>query len=124
LRPAGELEILSVFDFPHPNEIAGARAVTTVPTQALYLLNAPFLKEQARRTAERLQREASNDADRLTRLYLLALSRPPSREENPRSWRFLDELTRNASTKPQAAVEAWTQLCHAVLASNEFLFKE
>jgi hypothetical protein len=128
LRPAGELEILSVFDFPHPNEITGARAVTTVPTQALYLMNAPFLKEQARRTAERLQHEASNDEGRLTRLYLLALNRPPSAEETRLSLLFLDECTSSPTARPPSGanprLEAWAQLCHAVFASNEFLFKE
>ena len=46
-RPEGELEILSIFDFPHPNDIVGARPNTTVATQALFLLNAPFVKQQA-----------------------------------------------------------------------------
>ena len=50
-RPLGELEILSVFDFPHPNDITGARPNTTVATQALFLLNAPFVKQQASKLA-------------------------------------------------------------------------
>ncbi len=46
-RPLGELEVLSVFDFPHPSEVTGVRPDTTVATQALFLLNSPFVKQQA-----------------------------------------------------------------------------
>ncbi|MEZ5325169.1 MAG: PSD1 and planctomycete cytochrome C domain-containing protein [Verrucomicrobiales bacterium] len=60
-RPEGELEILSNFDFPHPSEITGARANTTVATQALFLMNAPFVKQQAERLAVRLTSEVPGD---------------------------------------------------------------
>jgi hypothetical protein len=128
-RPEGELEILSVYDFPHPNEITGARASTTVPTQALFLMNSPFLKEQARRTASRLQdAKELDDAGRVARLYLLVFNRPAAVEEVRRALRFLDDFARALALPTSASDngrrEAWAQLCHALLASNEFLFKE
>jgi hypothetical protein len=128
-RPEGDLEILSVYDFPHPSEITGARASTTVPTQALFLMNSPFLKEQARRTAARLLDEKTlDDAGRVGRLHLLAFNRPASTEEIQRALVFLDEFERALALPPQGPDnrrwEAWAQLCHALLASNEFLFKE
>ncbi|MBM4068880.1 MAG: DUF1549 domain-containing protein [Planctomycetes bacterium] len=128
LRPAGELEILSTFDFPHPNEITGARAVTTVPTQALFLMNSPFLKEQASHAAHRLLAEVDSDDARLAQLYLLALGRPASANERRQGVDFLraveNEFRAAKSGSSSAHVQAWTQLCHAMLASNEFLFKE
>ncbi|MEO1998082.1 MAG: DUF1553 domain-containing protein, partial [Planctomycetaceae bacterium] len=81
-RPLGDLEILSVFDFPHPSDIIGARSETTVATQALFLLNAPFVKQQASRLAERLMRdEPRGERTRINRLYLLTISRPALADE-------------------------------------------
>ena len=134
-RPNGDLEILSIFDFPHPNEITGARSETTVPTQALFLMNAPFVKQQAQKLAERLlgNGELADDRSRIERLYLLAVSRPPGDAEIQQALAFLNDCENEISTEPDAdpdadpAVkprdEAWQQLCHALLASNDFLFR-
>ena len=41
---------------------------------------------------------------------------------------FLDactaDLSSGAEARKDARAEAWTQLCHAVLGSNNFLFRE
>ncbi|MFP6764164.1 MAG: DUF1553 domain-containing protein, partial [Planctomycetaceae bacterium] len=127
-RPVGDLEILSVFDFPHPSEITGARPGTTVATQALFLLNAPFVRQQATQLAGRLTKEAPDDERaRLNRLYLLTVSRPADAEEIETALIFLDQCTPNSaagSRSGKARLAAWVQLCHAVLGSNSFLFRE
>jgi hypothetical protein len=124
-RPQGDLEILSIFDFPHPNEITGARAETTVATQALFLMNAPFVKVQARRLADRLAREESGDERvRINLLYLLTVNRPADAEATATAMAFLDECTHDLSASTSARAEAWVQLCHAILGSNNFLFRE
>ena len=121
-RPEGELEILSVFDFPHPNDITGARPSTTVATQALFLLNSPFVKQQAVVLAKRLERsEPKNERARINRLYRLALSRPADADEVNTALAFLNQ---NADDLKGNRAAAWTQLCHAVLGSNGFLFRE
>lgn len=121
-RPAGELEILSVFDFPHPSDMTGARPNTTVATQALFLLNSPFVKQQAVHLAERLREEEPNDErERANRLYLLTLSRPARASEIETILDFLDRCSQDLNGDRSAA---WTQLCHALLASNGFLFRE
>jgi hypothetical protein len=128
-RPQGDLEILSTFDFPHPNEITGARPETTVATQALFLMNAPFVKARAQRLAERLAKEESGDERaRINRLYLLTVNRPADPGETGSAMAFLDactaELSSGADARSDARAEAWTQLCHALLGSNHFLFRE
>ncbi len=126
-RPVGELEILTAFDFPHPSEITGARANTTVATQALFLLNAPFVKNQAHKLAERLTEEEPDDEQaRVNRLYLLTVSRPADAKEIEEALTFLDQCTQDltGSSPDKARSAAWTQLCHAVLGSNSFLFRE
>jgi hypothetical protein len=63
------------------NVVAGARNVSTVPTQALTLLNNPFVLSQAGRLAERVARETSNAEAQVDLAYRIALSRPPARAE-------------------------------------------
>lgn len=41
------------FDLPNPDVSAAQRLATTVPQQALFMLNSPFAQEQARRLARR-----------------------------------------------------------------------
>ena len=127
-RPMGELEVLSVFDFPHPSEINGARSNTTVATQALFLLNSPFVKQQASRLSERLNQAYPDDERaRINQLYLLAMNRPATSFETQPLLTFLDqcvqELEKTAASE-EARSTAWIQLCHAVLGSNGFLFRE
>lgn len=127
-RPQGDLEILSTFDFPHPSEIVGARPQTTVATQALFLMNSEFVKRQARKLAERLAREEPRDElERIRRLYLLTLNRPVEVDEIEAAVAFLDGCTQDLTPKvgaDSAGFAAWEQLCHAVLGSNSFLFRE
>jgi hypothetical protein len=127
-RPMGELEILSAFDFPHPNEITGARPETTVATQALFLMNAPFVKNQANKLAERLAKEEPDDERaRIKRLYLLTVSRAAEADEIEIALTFLDQCAQDLTPKSgpeNARSAAWAQLCHAVFGSNNFLFRE
>ncbi len=44
--------MLSAFDFASPDQHAPMRHVTTVPQQALFLLNSPFVAEQAQYVVE------------------------------------------------------------------------
>ena len=121
-RPQGELEVLSIFDFPHPNDIIGARPNTTVATQALFLLNAPFVKRHAASLSGRLTKDEPHDERaRINRLYLSAFSRPAASDEIETAMGFLDQCSEELKGNRAAA---WTQLCHAMLGSNGFLFRE
>jgi hypothetical protein len=51
--------VYRTFDFAVPDATSPKRFVTTVPQQALYLMNSPFIQEQAKRLAATLEREAS-----------------------------------------------------------------
>ena len=54
-------ELLAIFDFPDPNLSVGRRNTSTLSTQALYLMNNPFVIEQAQHTAERLLEKYPDD---------------------------------------------------------------
>ena len=108
-------EVLTVFDFPDPSLIIGERATTTIPAQALYLMNNPFVIRQAEGLAERLLASTEDDDTRLTRAYELCFSRPPSDEELSRAQNFLETYG-----KKQSRRATWTVLCQALFASAEF----
>ena len=107
---------LELFDTPSPNEIVGQRTTTTVPTQSLYLLNSPFVKECAEQLA-RATFPAAGDSDEqcLQTLWLKICGRPIAKHETQTALEFLDTIDERK--------QAWTRLCHGLLASNAFLFR-
>ena len=74
--------MFQVFDLPEQNITAGARYVSTVPTQALTLLNNEFVLRQAQLFADRVKQEAGADpAKQIDLAYRIALARPPKPQE-------------------------------------------
>lgn len=111
---APELDILNLFNFPDTNQITGARQSTTIPTQALYLMNAPWVQEQAAALAERLQANQTTTAEKLRQLVRRVFAREPRNGE-------LAQLEKFLATFPET--ESWKRLCHSLLISNEFLYR-
>ena len=194
-----EDRIRTHFDFINPAQIAGQRAQTVVPTQALFVMNNELFRQHAKSLADSLIAEFSSHERRLEQLWLQVLNRPISAEERAevaaffRGWEVerrsqADEQDGDAklgqqSARPKAATpgasgsavagasiaapkvtasdasapsvsasslsepaaaglaatspaaaaasdstdmlpaEAWHELCHSLLASNEFLFR-
>ena len=109
-----------LFDAPLPTVLTGARAVTAVPTQSLYLINSSFLIEQSKMAAARLLADdKATDEDRIATFYLRALSRPPREVEVQRMLDTMSRLIAGGTDR----VAAWGLICHAVFASNEFLMR-
>jgi len=106
-------DLRNVFDFTSPAQTAGQRNVTTVPTQALYLMNSPQVKKYARHIAERIQSEAAEEQSRVGLLWKIVLNRPATEAEEHKAATFLS----------QAGGDAWRELCHALIASGEFLMR-
>jgi hypothetical protein len=74
--------LFEVFDLPDQNISCGRRNVSTVPTQALTLLNNQFVLRQAKLFADRVREAAPNDPARQAALaWELALGRPPDPNE-------------------------------------------
>ena len=77
------------FDFPEPSETHGARDVTTVATQALFLMNSDFVQAHAQTAAERLIAGEKSDAERVRRAFRQVLSREPTEAEVRKSLAFI-----------------------------------
>jgi hypothetical protein len=108
---------LALFDGADPNSSTAQRGVTTVPTQALFFLNNPFVHEQAGRLAERLLAESGDEARRVERAYRLALGRPPTEDERRAASDYLRE-----ATAAQQARQAWAGFARVLFGSNEFIY--
>ncbi len=80
---------LEVFDFAEQGMVTGHRDTTTVATQALYLLNDPFVRRESLSLAARLLlRSELGDQDRVDLAYRLTFSRPATESEIARGERI------------------------------------
>jgi hypothetical protein len=107
------LELFEAFDFGDINSTIGQRNVSTVAPQALYLLNHPFVVEQARMAAERtLTQSASND-DRIVGAFRRTVGRGPSAAELDKCRRFLGN---------EPSLEQWAELQQTLFACLDFRY--
>lgn len=120
-----DIDILNVFDFKDPDQVVGTRSTTTVPSQMLYLMNSPFLKEEARRLAEATK--ALTDEARVSKIILEALSRPSTERDLAQARQFVSDFGAAYAKRSDAAadpsVEAWARFCQAIFVSSEFLYR-
>jgi len=112
--------ILSQHDMADTDSSCAARFTTTVPTQALGMLNGEFTNEQARDFAERLERESPGNVEvQVVRGVALTTSRRPAKEEIARDVAFIRKVQTDAGMTPRSAL---VQYCLLLLNSNEFLY--
>ncbi len=98
------------FDLPDQNVTTASRNTSTVATQALTLLNNPFVLGQARLFAERVEEEAPNDIGRQVELaYRTALTRLPTEEEAAVGRQLVEQ-------------RSLVDLTHVLFNLNEFLY--
>jgi len=115
--------MFEVHDQPDVNVTCEKRTVTTVPTQALTLMNNEFVLLQAQHFADRVFREAGADpAQQVRVLYRIAMSREPAQKELDRWLAFLQTRRDPAASEAGAAPAALTDLAHVTLNANEFLY--
>jgi hypothetical protein len=77
------------FDFAGPDTHSPQRPSTTVPQQALFLMNSPFVLQQAMHLADRDSDHAATDDQRIVRLFQMALGRDPAEDELQAAQQFL-----------------------------------
>jgi hypothetical protein len=94
---------LEAFDPVQQTLVTGQREATTVPTQALFLLNSPFVRQQSLALAESLLADPQHSTPKAVHaLYLRALGRTPSEAEIIRATQFLADYTAEYQAAPVA----------------------
>jgi Protein of unknown function (DUF1553)/Protein of unknown function (DUF1549)/Planctomycete cytochrome C len=108
------------FDYPLPTTTAGRRSTSTVPSQALMLMNNEFVAAEARKWAERtLNRYADRDA-RLEDMFLRAYGRPPDAADRTQIAQFI--ARQSARYAENGEQQAWSDMAHVIFNSKEFIF--
>jgi hypothetical protein len=124
-RRSQVVTFLQLFDAPSVVTGCSVRPTSTVPLQALALLNSDFARARARSFARRLQHEAGTGTDgRLALAFRLACGRPPEAEQREAAHRFLAAQRQVYAGRADAEERIWTDLCQMVLTSNAFLYVE
>ncbi len=119
-------EVLQVFDAADPSLIMSKRDVTTVPTQALFLMNNPFVLKQSEQLARRiLEDKSQTPAARIDMSYRLVLGRLPNEHERSNITKYLTEYRQSldaANYKGNANLACWSSVCQTLFASGEFRY--
>ncbi|HSG72823.1 MAG TPA: DUF1553 domain-containing protein, partial [Planctomycetaceae bacterium] len=117
---------LALFDGADTNVSTARRELTTVPTQALYLMNNEFVHEQATRFSRRLSGEAKHESERIERAYQIVFGRSAGADELTEATDFLASYRQAAATAVRLQSEreqmAWDAFARTLLTRNEFLF--
>jgi hypothetical protein len=114
--------LLQAFDYPASFTTIGRRGVSTVPAQALALMNDPFVVQQAGRWAERTVAEpGKSPGQRVEALYQSAFARPPSETELRDALQFVERQAGRYGEGPDGP-RAWADLCHVLINVKEFIF--
>ena len=107
---------LSSFDFANPNIHAPQRVETTVPQQALFAFNHPFVIERSATLAKKaFDSKTANPTSQVEFLYRQILSRNPRKNESKLAVDFLG---------PDAKLANFEDLAQTLLVSNEFFFTD
>ncbi len=130
-------EFLKLFDFPDPSNPQAVRDETNLPAQSLFLLNSPFVIEQADTLALRLLANDGDDSDRIAVAYRVTLGRSPSNDERNRVLAYITSTTgtlghsdkkpdkqpdKKPAKKTTPRQQAWGLFCQVLLAGAEFRY--
>ena len=117
--------LFKTFDFAIPDQHAPKRHVTSVPQQTLYLMNDPFVMEQARALMTLPEIAGKEDpSDRIRALYRRLFARAPTATEVELGREFVGrgDADRPAAKDGPAPLTAWERYAHVLLQSNELHF--
>jgi hypothetical protein len=110
-------EMFDVFDFPNPNLVSGVRNASTVPTQALFLLNNAFVINEAKVAAEHMLTNNLDFEQRLVLAYKTTLGRTPRKNEKSLAIKYLQQHD-NDPDNP----EVWAGIFQSLYACVDFRY--
>ena len=113
------IPFMTMFDAPEPTQSIGERVSTTLPTQALTMMNSPFVRQQAEKLVTRIRPNVEVPLEAaVDRAYQFAFTRQPSKEERDRMIAFVNQqTTANADVKIALA-----EFCQVLICLNEFVY--
>lgn len=118
------LPVMTLFDAPEPTQSIGERSVTTVPTQALSMMNSPFVRQQSEKFFARIK--PATDAPLTTAInqgYQVAYNRLPTEVERSHMLSFIEQQRAALGPDtPESTEKALIEFCQVLLCLNEFVY--
>ena len=114
-----QVPVLAAYDQADPDTSCPVRYTTTVPTQALGMINGEFTNEAATELAKRLTKESQGHDDQIRRAVKLATGRDATEAEVKADRAFIQKLQTEAKLSP---ADAFRQYCLMTLNLNEFVY--
>ena len=114
------MPILINHDMADTDSTCPVRFSTTVPTQALNMLNGKFMNDSAKTFAERIRKEAGDDVSKqITHGLKVVLSRNPSEKEVGAALKMVEDIRSSADLSEKDALDRFALLA---LNLNEFIY--
>ncbi len=115
-------EMLDVFDMAEPAYVSGEREKTSVPTQALFMMNDAAVLDAAGKMADRLLALKGSDTDRVRAAFAWSFGRVPTQAEMTAVKSFFRDFpaAQNAKDVTTTQKQGWTAFCQALFQSAEF----
>lgn len=115
-----QVPILVTHDQADPDSSCPVRYTTTVPTQALGMLNSEFTNQQAEKLAERVAKEVPGDVKgQIKRAIRLTTGRVPGEAEVQKDLDLLERFQSKHNMKPDQAMK---QVMLMLLNANEMVY--
>ncbi|MDP7016791.1 MAG: DUF1553 domain-containing protein [Pirellulaceae bacterium] len=111
-------DMFAVFDLPDPNMVTGKRSTSTLPMQALFMLNSQFMLEQSEKLADRLREVEPDEQRRIARAFRLTVGRPPTSREQ----QLAESFFAGAEQDEKMRRESWVQFCQSLYGSLDFRY--
>ena len=117
------IPFLQVFDQPEAIQSVGSRGAATVPTQALALMNAPFVRTAAEGLAARAKAAVGSGGEpAIAYAFRAALSRSPAPAELEKFWALLQARELEAGSDESRRAAALADICQLMLCMNECVY--
>ena len=118
--------MMLAFDMPIPFNSVGRRNVSNVPSQALILMNDPFVVEQSKLWGKRMAGLADTSIeDKILQMYIEAFARVPTREEITDAVEFM-QIQGQAYNIPEENLgtdeRLWADLAHVLINTKPFIY--
>ena len=113
-------DLLIAFDFADPDLLVGRRERTTVPSQALMMLNHPWLRARSSLIAEQLAASDMSPAGMIREAYARVYCRFPDDEEIRIMSDFLGSYRDTSVSEEVVEKRALAEFVNALVASSEF----
>ena len=119
MRRANLPSLLNLFDFGDAATVTGKRQSTNVAPQALFMMNSSFVSELSNSVSNQVMKAADiTPSQRIEQLHLRILNRTPAPAEVDAALTYIQAFQKRGHTE----AEAWQSYCHALMASNGFIY--